>query len=371
MKHARPRWRTATRSASTTAALLLALTACSVAGGGEEETTTGSAADGSTVADRDVTLLVHDSWYMPKKVLKAFEQETGYRVEVQTNGDAGALTNKLVLTQDNPLGDAVFGIDNTFATRAVDQGVLAPYTPADLPASVADYALDGEAGEQLTPVDWGDVCVNVDEEWFAERDQAPPETLDDLADPAYRDLFVTPAASTSSPGFAFLLATIGEYGEDGWEDYWARLMDNGARVAKDWTEAYDGRLHRRRRQRRPPGRPQLLLLAAVHHPRGRGPAHHARAARHLLPPGGVRRGARRGGQPGGGAGPGRLPRGPDLPEGPARQHVRLPRRRHHAAARRSGRSGPSRPTDPIEVDPAEITAQRDDWIRTWSDVTAG
>jgi thiamine transport system substrate-binding protein len=175
---------------------------------------------------------------MPKKVLRAFEQETGYRVEVQTNGDAGSLTNKLVLTQDNPLGDAVFGIDNTFASRAVDQGVLAPYTPGDLPASVADYALAGEAGEQLTPVDWGDVCVNVDEAWFAERDQAPPETLDDLADPAYEDLFVTPAASTSSPGFAFLLATIGEYGEDGWEDYWARLMDNGARVAKDWTEAY-------------------------------------------------------------------------------------------------------------------------------------
>ena len=103
MKNARPRWRPAARAAAaSTTTLLLALTACSVTGGGEEETTTGSAADGSTVADRDVTLLVHDSWYMPKKVLRSFEEETGYRVEVQTNGDAGALTNKLVLTQDNP-----------------------------------------------------------------------------------------------------------------------------------------------------------------------------------------------------------------------------------------------------------------------------
>jgi thiamine transport system substrate-binding protein len=371
MKHARPRWRTATRSASTTAALLLAVSACSVAGGGgEEETTTGSAADGSTVADRDVTLLVHDSWYMPKKVLKAFEQETGYRVEVQTNGDAGALTNKLVLTQDNPLGDAVFGIDNTFASRAVDQGVLAPYTPADLPASVADYALDGEAGEQLTPVDWGDVCVNVDEEWFAERDQAPPETLDDLADPAYRDLFVTPAASTSSPGFAFLLATIGEYGEDGWEDYWARLMDNGARVAKDWTEAYtvdftagggNG------------DRPVVLSYSSS--PPFTIPEGEDRPTTSALLDTCFRQVEYAG-----------VLAGADNPEGAQALVDFLVERAFQKALPDNmyvypvDDTTPLPPlwekwaepaTDPIEVDPAEITAQRDDWIRTWSDVTAG
>ncbi len=371
MKHARPRWRTATRSTSTTATLLLALTACSVAGGGgEEETTTGSAADGSTVADRDVTLLVHDSWYMPKKVLKAFEQESGYRVEVQTNGDAGALTNKLVLTQDNPLGDAVFGIDNTFASRAVDQGVLAPYTPGDLPASVADYALDGEAGEQLTPVDWGDVCVNVDEEWFAERDQAPPKTLDDLADPVYRDLFVTPAAATSSPGFAFLLATIGEYGEDGWEDYWTRLMDNGARVAKDWTEAYtvdftagggNG------------DRPVVLSYSSSPPftiPKGQGsPTTSALldTCFRQVEYAGVLAGA-------------------DNPEGAQALVDFLVDRTFQTALPENMYVYPVDDTtplpplweqwaepaaDPIEVDPAEITAQRDDWIRTWSDVTAG
>ena len=370
MKHARPRWRTATRSASTTAALLLAVTACSVAGGGEEETTTGSAADGSTVADRDVTLLVHDSWYMPKKVLKAFEQETGYRVEVQTNGDAGALTNKLVLTQDNPLGDAVFGIDNTFASRAVDQGVLAPYTPGDLPASVADYALDGEAGEQLTPVDWGDVCVNVDEEWFAERDQAPPETLDDLADPAYRDLFVTPAASTSSPGFAFLLATIGEYGEDGWEDYWTRLMDNGARVAKDWTEAYtvdftagggNG------------DRPVVLSYSSS--PPFTIPKGEDRPTTSALLDTCFRQVEYAG-----------VLAGADNPEGAQALVDFLVDRTFQKALPDNMYVYPVDDTtplpplweqwaepaaEPIEVDPAEITAQRDDWIRTWSDVTAG
>jgi thiamine transport system substrate-binding protein len=87
-------------------------------------------------------------------------------------------------------------------------------------------------------VDWGDVCVNVDLDWFEAEGLAPPRTLDDLVDPAYQDLFVTPGASTSSPGFAFLLATIGTYGVDGWQDYWSKLMDNGARIVSGWEDAY-------------------------------------------------------------------------------------------------------------------------------------
>lgn len=229
MFHQAQRWRNSAALAVTTTLLLAA---CSVTAG-DDDTTTG------TAEDRTVTLVVHDSWFVPKRVIRAFQRESGYELEVLTNGDAGSMTNKLVLTKDRPLGDAVFGIDNTFASRAVEEGVLQPHTPADLPDSAAAYALDGEAGEQLTPVDWSDVCVNVDRTWFDERDQRPPRTLDDLADPAYRDLFVTPAASTSSPGFAFLLATIGRYGEDGWQDYWRRLMDNGTRVARDWTAAYE------------------------------------------------------------------------------------------------------------------------------------
>ena len=67
------------------------------------------------------------------------------------NGDAGEVTNKLVLTKDNPLGDAVYGIDNTFAGRAVDEGVLAPYTPADAARVLADYALPGDGGRPAHP----------------------------------------------------------------------------------------------------------------------------------------------------------------------------------------------------------------------------
>ena len=58
----------------------------------------------------------------------------------------------------------------------------------------------------LAPVDNGNVCVNVDTTWFAEHDLEPPATLEDLTDPAYEGLFVTPSALSSSPGLAFLLA---------------------------------------------------------------------------------------------------------------------------------------------------------------------
>ena len=65
-----------------------------------------------------------------------------------------------------------------------------------------------------------------------------PQSLDDLADPTYQDLFVLPGAASSSTGLAFLLATIAEYGDD-WPDYWTRLMDNGAKLTAGWSDAYE------------------------------------------------------------------------------------------------------------------------------------
>jgi thiamine transport system substrate-binding protein len=245
-----------------TATLTLTLTSCSLMGGGDEEaapppaTTTG-ATTGTTTGDGEaetsdgpaavpppetsdpgsVTLLTHDSFNVPEELVTAFEEESGYQLELQTGGDAGELTNQLVLTKGSPIADVVFGIDTTFGSRAVSEGVLAAYAPADLPASAEEHLLTG--GETvLTPVDYGDVCVNVDDVWFANRGIAPPETLEDLTEPEYEDLFVTPGATTSSPGMAFLLATVGYFGQGEWQAYWQDLMSNGAKITSGWTDAY-------------------------------------------------------------------------------------------------------------------------------------
>jgi thiamine transport system substrate-binding protein len=209
--------------------VLAALGSCSVVGDGDD------AADGAgdATAGDTVVLVTHDSFALPEELITEFEADTGLTLEIRAPGDGGALVNQLILTKDDPLGDVVFGIDNTFATRAIDEGVLEPYTPE---GAVPEYAVD-DAGS-LTAVDMGDVCINVDHEWFAEAGIAEPVTFEDLADPAYRDLLVVTNPATSSPGLAFLAATVGAFGEDGWVDYWAALRDNGVRVAAGWSDAY-------------------------------------------------------------------------------------------------------------------------------------
>jgi thiamine transport system substrate-binding protein len=187
-------------------------------------------------AGSTVVLVTHDSFNLPKKLIRKFEKDTGLELEIRQSGDAGELTSKLVLSQGNPLGDVAFGVDNTFATEALDNDVFAE-TDIDLPASAEDLRVEG-AEDELAPIDQASVCVNIDKAWFADHDRTPPSTLDDLTDPAYEDLFVVPGALTSSPGLAFLLATVAAYGEDGWQDYWADLLDNGAKLTKGWEDAY-------------------------------------------------------------------------------------------------------------------------------------
>jgi thiamine transport system substrate-binding protein len=218
-------------TAATAVAALVLLAGCgSTAGHGT--------AKAGSAESKTLVVATHDSWAMSKDVMAEFKAETGITVKVQPQGDAGQLTNKLVLTKGSPLADGVYGIDNSFATRAVDAGVLSGYDATSLPASARQFQLGGEGAHQLTPIDYGDVCVNVDDTWFATKKLTPPRTLDDLTKPQYKGLFVTPGATTSSPGLAFLLATIAAKG-DGWKDYWKRLMANGTKITSGWSDAYE------------------------------------------------------------------------------------------------------------------------------------
>jgi len=174
-----------------------------------------------------------------KQVLADFTARTGITVKVVTDGDAGLVVNKAVLTAGNPEGDVLFGVDNTLLSRAVDAGTFAPYRSAALPTVRPELTALVE-GNAVTPIDYGDVCVNLDDRYFAAHGLTPPATLADLTDPKYRDLMVVENPATSSPGLAFLLATVARYGESGWLPYWDKLKANGVKVANGWTEAYEG-----------------------------------------------------------------------------------------------------------------------------------
>ena len=205
-----------------------------------EPETEDSEADGSETDDGSagttVTLLTHDSFNLSPETLEAFTADTGIAVEHLASGDAGALVAQACLTAGEPLGDVLFGIDNTFLQRGLDCDMFEPYESPGL-ADVADhFELDAE--HRVTPIDFGDVCLNY---WVDAFDGSPPppDSLDDLTDPAYADMLVVQSPETSSPGLAFLLATIARYG-DGWEDYWAALRDNGVAVTAGWEDAYYG-----------------------------------------------------------------------------------------------------------------------------------
>ena len=214
----------------------LALSACGT-GAQPADSSAAPSAVPATFAPVTVTLLTHDSFAVTKSLLTDFTARTGITVNVVSDGDAGQLVNKAALTAGNPEGDVLFGVDNTLLSRAVSAGVFDPYLSpraASVPA-----ALTAVSGGEVTPVDYGDVCVNLDDRWFAAHHLAAPTTLADLTKPAYKDLMVVENAETSSPGLAFLLATIARYGADGWQSYWQQLRANGVSVVNGWTEAYE------------------------------------------------------------------------------------------------------------------------------------
>lgn len=195
-----------------------------------------AAACGGSGSPTTVTLVTHDSFAMSAPVRVEFEKESGLKLRIVQLGDAGAMLNRVILTKDRPLGDVIFGVDNTFLSRALGAGIAAPYAPGAEARLTTDRALDPT--HAFTPIDRGAVCVNADRAWFRRRGLAIPRTLDDLVSPAYRGLFVTESPATSSPGLVFLLAVRARFGAAGVAGYLAKLKHNGVRVDGGWDQAY-------------------------------------------------------------------------------------------------------------------------------------
>ncbi|MEU6537551.1 thiamine ABC transporter substrate-binding protein [Streptomyces sp. NPDC047000] len=210
---------------------LVALATLSACASSDTKSSSGS-------GSKTVTLVSHDSWAVSKSVLKDFEKQSGYTVRVLESGDAGQAVNKAILTKDNPQGDVLFGVDNTLLSRALGNGLFQPYRAKGLASVGAAYQLDG-GRHRVTPVDYGDICVNYDKAYFSKHGLTPPQSFDDLVKPQYKNLLVTENAATSSPGLGFLLATAARYGDGNWSGYWKKLKANGVKVVDGWDQAYN------------------------------------------------------------------------------------------------------------------------------------
>ena len=185
-----------------------------------------------------VTVVAHDFFAVSQEVLDQFTDETGIEVTILLGGDAGLVVNQAVLTAGNPVGDVLFGVDTTLLSRAIDADVFDPYVSPIGGVVPPEYRADG-----VTAIDVGDVCLNYDPAFFG-PDLPVPAGLADLTDPRYAGMLVVEDPTISSPGLAFLISTIAEFGEEGdytWRDYWTDLRANGVVVAPDWGTAYYGR----------------------------------------------------------------------------------------------------------------------------------
>jgi thiamine transport system substrate-binding protein len=219
------------------AAAAVLLTAC---GGsvqaGPDGGAVASSAGGAPAPGSSVTLVTYDSFRISKKTLQEFTDATGAEVQVQRSGDGAQVVNRALLTKDSPEGDVLFGVDSNLLSRALDNGLFDPYVAAGADALPAEL-LEGARGA-VTPIDTGDVCVNYDKAGLRSRGLEPPQTLDDLADPRYRGLLVVQNPATSTPGLAFLLASVARYGTDGFAGFWQRLATNDVLVENSWDSAY-------------------------------------------------------------------------------------------------------------------------------------
>ncbi|WP_376792019.1 thiamine ABC transporter substrate binding subunit [Thermoflexus sp.] len=185
---------------------------------------------------RELVLMTHDSFSVSEEVLREFEQRYNARVQILKAGDAGAALNKAILAKGAPLADVFFGVDNTFFSRAIREDLFDPYRPQGLEEIPREFILDPE--HRLIPIDYGDVCLNYDKKYFQEKGLRPPESLEDLIRPEYKGLLVVENPATSSPGLAFMLATIAHFGEERWLDYWRALKANDVKITEGWEDAY-------------------------------------------------------------------------------------------------------------------------------------
>jgi len=183
-----------------------------------------------------ITVMTHDSFGISEAVLAEFEEDFDVQVEFLPSGDTGEALNKAILSKDAPLADVFYGVDNSFLSRALEADIFEAYASPALDNIPDEFRLDPES--RALPVDYGDVCINYDKSYFAESSLAVPQSLEDLLKPEYKGLLVVENPATSSPGLAFLLATVEHFGELAYLDYWAELNRNGLVVVDGWETAY-------------------------------------------------------------------------------------------------------------------------------------
>ena len=130
---------------------------------------------------RTLRVMTHDSFAVSEQVIAQFEADNNVKVQFLTSGDAGTMLNKAILSKDNPLADVLYGVDNTFLSRALQEDIFEAYHSPLLAQVPDEFQLDPE--DRALPVDYGDVCLNYDIAYFVEKQPArrPPTWMTSIS----------------------------------------------------------------------------------------------------------------------------------------------------------------------------------------------
>ena len=188
---------------------------------------------------RKLVVLTNDSFDISKEVISEFEEANNATVIIQKAGSSGEVLNRAILEKGNPSGDVLYGVDNTFLSRALREDIFIKYESSLLKNVPDQFVLDKTF--HVSPMDYGYVNLNYDKEYLDQNNLAPPSTLEVLTEPQWKGKLVVQNPATSSPGLAFLIATVSYFGEDDdydYLDFWADLRANDLAVKEGWSEAY-------------------------------------------------------------------------------------------------------------------------------------
>ncbi len=191
-------------------------------------------------------ILTYDILALSDDLVDQFTVESGYCVNFIKENDSGGILDKMMLTKDNPVADLMIGLDNTYLQTALVNDLLTEtdYVTNSGYQNISQSALEPYSGSMAIPFDMGPVCLNYDERFVDDENVSTPTSLWNLTAEEWRGKLTFPSPVTSSPGRAFLVATIDYFENDNDPetdafDWWEAITNNDAIFTSGWTESYE------------------------------------------------------------------------------------------------------------------------------------
>tara|TARA_Y100001980_G_C14556742_1_gene349835 strand:- start:18416 stop:19549 length:1134 start_codon:yes stop_codon:yes gene_type:complete len=194
---------------------------------------------------KELVIATYDIYGLSEEMIEEFENQTGISVSMIKLDDAGSVLDYLIKNKGTNDIDLAIGLDNTYLSTAIQQGVLTNHTASNL-GEISQVALGPYNGQLAVPFDMGYVCLNYDNNLVDGKNMSVPTSLWDLTEEEWRGKVVIPSPQTSSPGRAFMLATMDYFTSETdrsdtsqFESWWSAMKNNDVIITSGWTEAYE------------------------------------------------------------------------------------------------------------------------------------